>query len=67
MLIRDLGDHVRKQNWFSVFVEIAVVVVGLFMAFQLDRWWEQRGDQKREQQYIQRLVTEIETDIEMIT
>jgi len=24
--------------------EIIVVIVGLMLAFQLDRWWEQRGE-----------------------
>lgn len=67
MLIRNIGNHVRKQDWFSVSVEIIVVVVGLFMAFQLDRWWEQRGDREQEQLYIQRLVNEVETDIEAIS
>ena len=67
MLIRNIGEHFRKQDWFSVCVEIIVVIVGLFMAFQLDRWWEQRGDRQQEQAYIQRLVTEVETDIESIT
>ncbi len=67
MLIRNIGEHVRKQDWFSVSVEIIVVIVGLFMAFQLDRWWEQRGERQQERQYIQRLVTEVETDIKAIT
>ena len=67
MLIRNIGEHVRKQDWFSVSIEIIVVIVGLFMAFQLGRWWEQRDDRQQEQQYIQRLVTEVETDIKAIT
>ena len=67
MLIRKIGDHIRKQDWPSVFIEVIVVMVGLFMAFQLDRWWEQIGERDKENLYIQRLVTEVETDIEGIT
>lgn len=67
MLIQNMGKAIREQNWFAVAVEILVVIVGLFMAFQLDRWWEQRGDDLQEQMYIQRLVTEVEADIESIT
>ena len=44
MILRRLTEHLRHDKWFTVFLELAVVVVGLFLAFQLDRWYEsQRG------------------------
>jgi hypothetical protein len=67
MLIRNLGKSIRNQDWFAVLVEVLVVMVGLFIAFQLDRWWEQRGDRLQEQIYIQRLASEVQTDIETIS
>jgi hypothetical protein len=56
----------RRQDWFTVFVEILVVIVGLMLAFQLDRWWEQRGESAQEAQYIERLAADIEADIEQL-
>jgi hypothetical protein len=32
--------HLRHDNWFTVFLELTLIVVGLFFAFQLDRWYE---------------------------
>ena len=44
MILRRLAVHLRHDNWFTVILELAIVVVGLFLAFQLDRWYEsQRG------------------------
>jgi hypothetical protein len=35
-----VAGHLRHDNWFTVILELIVVVVGLFLAFQLDRWYE---------------------------
>jgi hypothetical protein len=40
MILRRLAGHLRHDNWFTVILELVVVVVGLFLAFQLDRWYE---------------------------
>ena len=63
MFLKRLAGHIRKQDWFNVLIELLVVVVGLMMAFQLDRWWEDIGDKKLERVYIQRLIDDIESDI----
>lgn len=64
MIIKRMTQSIRRQDWFAVFVEILVVIVGLMLAFQLDRWWEQRGDSTKEAQYIERLIADIEVDVE---
>ena len=46
MFLRRLADHIRKQDWFIVIIELLVVVVGLMMSFQVDRWWEAMGEKK---------------------
>ncbi|MDX2410353.1 MAG: hypothetical protein QNK34_00205 [Woeseiaceae bacterium] len=40
MILRRLAGYLSHENWFAVILELAVVVVGLFLAFQLDRWYE---------------------------
>jgi len=40
MILRRLTGHLRQENWFTIILELVVVVVGLFLAFQLDRWYE---------------------------
>jgi hypothetical protein len=66
MFLQTLANNLRQQNWSVVFVELLVVVVGLVLAFQVDRWWEERGDRAREADYIDRLATEVIEDIESI-
>ena len=40
MLLRRFPLHVRKQHWFAVILDLVVVVLGVFIAFQVDRWYE---------------------------
>lgn len=40
MLLRRFLMHVRNEHWFAVILDLAVVVVGVFIAFQVDRWYE---------------------------
>jgi hypothetical protein len=66
MLFGRLGHNIRQQNWFAVCVELLVLIVGLALAFQVDRWWEQRAERAHERNYIERLIADVETDIPAI-
>lgn len=66
MLLQSISNNLRQQNWSILFLELLVVIIGLVLAFQVDRWWEDRDDRTREQEYIARLITEINEDIEQI-
>ena len=63
MYLNRLGKHIRQQDWFVVIVEVLIVIVGLTLAFQADRWWEERGERKLEVVYVKRLISDIESDI----
>jgi len=67
MLINRLARFIRHHDWSAVGVEIIVVIVGLMLAFQLDRWWERRGEHAQEAEYVARLITDVETDIPAIS
>ena len=66
MLVRRLINHFRQHDWFFVAVEMLVVLVGILLAFQVDRWWEQRGERIQEFEYVARLINDIESDIPII-
>lgn len=66
MLIRKLSTAIREQDWFAVVVEVLVVVVGIFLALQVDAWSQWREDRALEKRYLERLDAEIASDIESI-
>jgi len=34
MLLRRLAVHVKTQNWFAVWLDFVIVVIGVFLGFQ---------------------------------
>ncbi|WP_262695944.1 hypothetical protein [Kordiimonas aquimaris] len=60
MILRKLADAIREQNWFTVIVEIFIVVIGIFLGLQVTEWNESRKDGALEQKYLTRLHSEIE-------
>ena len=47
MILRRLTQHLREQNWFAVLLELLVVILGIFLAFQVERWYANQLQQDR--------------------
>lgn len=55
MILRRIATAIRTQNWFTVFIEFALVVAGVLVALQLDNWNQERKNRALELVYLQRL------------
>ena len=44
MIIRRMADAVREQNWFTVIIEIFIVVIGIFLGLQVTEWNNARNE-----------------------
>jgi hypothetical protein len=42
MILRRMADAIRQQNWFTVVIEVFIVVVGIFIGLQVDDWSQSR-------------------------
>ena len=62
-MLKRIASSVRQQDWFTVGIEVLVVMIGLLLAFQLDRWREGIVERQQEQTYINRLIADVENDI----
>ena len=63
MILRHLAQAIRGQNWFTVLIELTVVVVGIFLGLQIDDWNERRKENSLERGYIERLEAEVDTNV----
>ena len=62
-------SDVKNVQWRRLAAEIAAIVLSILLAFAIDAWWEDRGDQKSEQWLLQRLkadFTEIQVALQLI-
>lgn len=63
MLLRRITKHVREQNWFAVFIDFIIVVVGVFIGIQVSNWNEERELRQRTEILSERLSRDFGVDI----
>ena len=54
MILRRIAEAFRRQDWFVVFIEVLVVVVGIYIGLQVDDWNKEREDRADEKVFIAR-------------
>ena len=52
MLLRRITQHVQDQNWFAVFLDFLIVVVGVFIGIQVSNWNNSRAERGAEAKFI---------------
>ena len=55
MLLRRITKHVTEQNWFAVFIDFFIVVVGVFIGIQVANWNAERIERSLEREYLEQL------------
>lgn len=69
MLYRRFVEHLGAQNWLAVFLDLLIVVVGIFIGLQVNDWNERRLEGKLADGTLDRLradFTEILTEAEEV-
>lgn len=55
MILRSIATAARRQDWFVVFIELMIVVVGIYIGLQVDDWNKARQDRAAEARLMERL------------
>jgi hypothetical protein len=63
MILRRLTEHVKAQNWFAVFLDFVIVVVGVFIGIQVSNWNAARVDEGRARAYLERINLDLDADL----
>ncbi len=53
--LQRFGDALHRRDWVGVAIEVAVVVVGILIAFQIEQWGREREEAREEQRYLERM------------
>jgi len=62
MLVRRISIHVKEQNWFAVWLDVAIVFVGVFIGLQADNWNETRITKAEAKTYYARLIEDLRAE-----
>ena len=63
MILRRLKTHIEKENWFAVFIDFCIVVIGVFVGLQVANWHEERVNEQRSNVFLGALLEDIQADI----
>jgi len=66
MLTR-LRKKLAEASYGSLGLEVIVVIVGILIAFQIDRWAQEQREHQQEQQYVLRLIKDLKFEIGVMT
>lgn len=66
MILRRVIEHVRKQEWTAIWIDLVIVVVGVFIGIQVSNWNAERADNARADAYLARIKGNLNTDIRNI-
>jgi len=55
MILRRVAEHLKQQHWTGVFIELAIVVLGVFLGIQASNWNEQRATNEKARVFTERL------------
>ncbi len=66
MLLRRVTQHIQNQNWFAVFIDFIIVVVGVFIGIQVANWNETQSNKKGLVASLERLDREVLQNISNI-
>jgi hypothetical protein len=56
--LRRLRESLLRRDWIGVAVEIAIVALGVLLAFRFEQWGQQRNHAREERLFLERLYTE---------
>lgn len=63
MMLLRFSKHIRNYDWFAVVVEILVLIVGVFLGFQVTEWNQERILSSQQQMYVERIKSDLLDDI----
>lgn len=61
MIPRRIVDHVKKQQWAGAFIELAIVVLGVFIGLQANNWNTARQNRAAELVYLRALAKDFDS------
>ena len=63
MLLRRIIQHIKNQNWFAIFIDFIIVVLGVFIGIQVANWNEKRILRDKTEMLTERLASDFGVDM----
>lgn len=61
-MIRRIRTHAAKQDWFAVAIDLAIVVIGVFLGIQASNWNQDRQDRAEARQLRSQIIDNLKAN-----
>lgn len=62
MILRRVIEHVRKQEWTAILIDLVIVVVGVFIGIQVSNWNIERETNRKAAIFTERLRADVQVE-----
>jgi hypothetical protein len=63
MILTRAIEHMKKQHWTGVLIELVIVVVGVFLGMQVSNWNEARADRGIAARHLAEIVADLRSHL----
>jgi len=63
MILRNLSQSLKEQNWTAIWIEFVLLVAGVFLGIQVSNWNEQRVTDKKAAMFTERLRADLRVEV----
>lgn len=62
MILRRIAHHLRQQQWTAVLIELAILILGVFLGFQVTDWANERANRAAEARHLEEIAEDLRAD-----
>ena len=64
MILRRIVHHLQQQQWTAVLIELVIVILGVFLGFQVSDWANERANRSAEARHLEEIAEDLRADTE---
>jgi len=62
MILRRVAHHLQRQEWTAVLIELMIVILGVFLGFQVTDWASERASRSAETRHLEEIAEDLRAD-----
>jgi hypothetical protein len=63
MILRRVAHHLKRQEWTAVGIELLIVILGVFIGFQVTDWAGERANRSAEARHLEEIAEDLRADV----
>ena len=62
MILRRIAHHLKQQQWTAVLIELVILILGVFLGFQVTDWANERANRSAEVRHLEEIAEDLRAD-----